>query len=121
MYVGKIQNPIMVIVLSIVTCGIYAIYWLYTSLTELNKIAGKEVVNPILGAIIAPYGLYVLDKELVEIYKNEGIGEYKPNFILWIILTIVCGIGFYMAIYQLVGAFNKIWENRGATPPTAAA
>ena len=116
MYIGKTQNAVMVIVLSLVTCGIYSIYWLYTALNDLNKLVGREAVNPILGAIIAPYGLYVIDKEFVEINKNEGLEDYKSNFVLWILLCFVCSIGYFMAVSQIVKNFNAIWEKRGGTP-----
>ena len=112
MNVGKTQNPIMVAILSYITCGIYGIYYLYTVICELNTLAGKELVNPILGAIIYPYGWYIIDKELAELNKNEGL-EYKSNFVLWVILwVVVCGIGIAIAPYQIADSLNKVWEKR---------
>jgi hypothetical protein len=118
MNVGKTQNPVMVAILSYITCGIYGIYYLYTVICELNTITGKEIVNPILGAIIYPYGWYLVDKEIAELNKSEEL-EYKSNFVLWLILTfVVCGVGIAIAPYQISGSLNKVWEKRsgGAAP-----
>ena len=116
MYVGKTQNPMVIILLTLVTGGLFMIYWTYTAIIDVNKLTGKEAVNPILGAIIAIYGWYIIDKELVEIYKAEGLPERKPGFVMWLLLCLVCGIGSYVAIYQMVNSFNEIWAKRGGTP-----
>lgn len=122
MYIGKKENPTTVLILTIVTCGIYGIVYLYNVLSDLNKITGKELVNPILGAILAPWGWYVVDKEFQTLYPQEGLGEYKSNFILWIVLCL-CYIGAYISIYQICVGMNKIWDNRQGkgTPGDTAA
>jgi len=119
MYIGKTRSPVVVILLSIVTCGIYYIYWLYTIMDDLNKAAGREVMNPImftvLSIVCAPivyYVFYTVDKSLEEISANEGTG-YKANFILWLILSLVCGVGLWVGMAQLTDGFNAIWAARG--------
>ena|SRR5664280_529621 len=41
--VGKIRNPWMVILLSIITLGIYALYWQYASFKEMKEHAGEGI------------------------------------------------------------------------------
>jgi phosphotransferase system glucose/maltose/N-acetylglucosamine-specific IIC component len=118
MYIGKKRDPIVVILLSIVTCGIYGIYWYYTAMVDLNGILGEERLNPvtfiILCIICAPilyYVLYKIDSGLVQVAERERI-YYKENFILWLILALLLGAGVFVAIFQITGAYNKIWDNR---------
>ena len=118
MYIGKTRNPVVVILLSIVTCGIYYIFWLYTAMDDLNKAAGREIINPVLFTVLSIfcspliyYVFYTVDKNLGEISRNEGT-NYKENFILWLILTVICGIGLFIGLYQITEGFNELWAKR---------
>ena len=118
MYIGKIRSPVMVIIFSIITCGIYYIYWLYTVMDDLNKAADREIINPvlflILGIFCGPfvyYIFYTVDRNLGELSRNEGT-NYKENFILWLILTLICSIGLWIGMAQITEGFNEIWTKR---------
>jgi len=118
MYIGMTRSPFVVILLSIVTCGIYALFWYYTIMKDLNLALGEERINPVLflvlGILCGPvfwYVLYVMDKGLLEIARNEGV-NYSENFILWLLLTFIFGIGSFVAMYQITCAYNEIWARR---------
>lgn len=118
MYIGKTRSPVVVILLSIVTCGIYYYYWLYTIMDDLNKAADREIINPVLFLILSIfcgpfiyYVFYTVDRNLGEISRNEGV-NYKENFIVWLILTLICSIGLIMGMYQITEGFNAIWAER---------
>lgn len=49
MYKFTQRSPITIILLSIVTCGIYFIYWLYVTSKEINDALGREEINTVLG------------------------------------------------------------------------
>lgn len=51
MYTGTKRSPVNVILLSIVTCGIYGIWWLYNAGKEINQALGREAVNPIFAVV----------------------------------------------------------------------
>ena len=119
MYVGKIRPPAQVILFSIITCGIYAIYWYYTIMNDLNKARGKEIINPVLFLVLSIfcgfllwYILYVIDKNLVELSAEEGTNYNKENFILWLVLSFVLGVGTIVAMWQITNAYNDIWARR---------
>lgn len=40
------RNVAMVIILTLVTCGIYGIYWTYTTLVSMEEVSGKEASVP---------------------------------------------------------------------------
>jgi hypothetical protein len=104
---GVERNPITVIILSIVTCGIYSIYWLYMVTKEINAALGEERINFVmyflLGILCFPLifvGMYKIDEALV----LQG----RSNFVLWIILSFV-GVGFFIMIYQVQESMNELW------------
>ena len=119
-YIGITRDPVMVIVLSIVTCGIYYFYWLYTVMNDLNRMTGREIINPgtfiLLCIFCAPsiyYVFYTVDKNLAEASRYEGT-YYKENFIMWLILAMVCGIGLLIGMHNITEGFNAIWARRSA-------
>jgi len=118
MYIGKTRSGVTVILLSIVTCGIYAYFWYYTILNDINRALNRQEINPALfwvGIFCCPlilwYILYKVDKGLGELAHTEGTA-YKENFTMWLLLTIFCGIGSLMAMVQITDGFNSIWARR---------
>jgi len=125
-YVGQIRNPVHVILFTILTCHIYGAYWHYNTIKDFNSMRDKQIVDPtlwlvlvILAPIASLYLIYTYEKNLIEICAEEGIPYEKENFIIWLVLSFVSGVGLYMALYQLQTKLNEIWINRGAEPPVA--
>ena len=55
------NEPILVLVLCLVTCGLYMIYWNMKMAEVLNKAAGKELIAPpvaILAGCCLPLNIY---------------------------------------------------------------
>jgi hypothetical protein len=55
------NEPILVLILGFVTCGIYPIIWKLKMATVFNKIAGKDAISPViavLGACCLPVTIY---------------------------------------------------------------
>lgn len=111
---GVERNPVTVIILSIVTCGIYSIYWLYMITKEINAALGEERINFVLyflvGILCFPLiflGMYKIDEALVQLQARIGL-QGKSNFVLWIILSFV-GVGTFIMIYQVQEALNELW------------
>ena len=117
-YIGKKRNGIVVILLGIVTFGIYYLFWYYTIMDDINKASGEEripalgwLIGSILCAPLLWVVLYKVDKNLSRLAQENGT-YYKENFVLWLLLTIFCGIGGIIAMFQICGGFNEIWEKR---------
>ena len=114
MFKGEKRDPLMLILLSIVTCGIYCIYWHYTVGNEINSALGKEAVNPVLAIIsfccfpVLFYYVYTVDKALEELTAERGI-KYTSNFVLWVI-TMLFGIGTLVEMFQVQTTLNEVWE-----------
>jgi membrane protease YdiL (CAAX protease family) len=113
---GMKRDPLLIIVLSVVTCNIYGIYWLYTIGKEINQKLGREAVSPALSLIgvfccfpVVLYYLYTVDKACVELSGENNV-PYQTNFILWLLLTIVAGAGTLFAYFQVQSFLNALWD-----------
>jgi hypothetical protein len=112
----KIRNPVSVILLSIVTCGIYYLYWVWETNKQLNALLGREDVGAgilILSWFCLPVSWYIWyrwDKSLMEITEGTR-ARYSSNFILWIILSVVAGVGTLVMSFQIQDTLNSVYGN----------
>jgi hypothetical protein len=111
---GETRNPLLVLVLSIVTCGIYQIVWSYLVSEEINRAAGEKKIDPIifflLGIICFPLifiGWYKIDEALFELNNRAGLPANK-NFVTWLLLCLL-GVGGLFMIYQVQEQLNVLW------------
>ena len=90
----KERNPITAIILSVVTCGIYAIYWAICMAKEAVSVKDESdsgVLEIVLMLFLAPVGFYLAEKKLAEGCEAKGIA-HKDNSVLYLILGFV-GLG----------------------------
>lgn len=115
-YVGTNRSPVTVILLSLVTCGIYGLWWMYTIGNEINTALGKDAVNPIfgvlaiipcVGTIIMLYYIYTVDQALQELCPSRGV-PYSSNAVLWIIVSIFISYFVFEAMAQ--STLNQVWD-----------
>ncbi len=104
------KNIVMCLILSLVTCGLYTLYWFITLSEDSQVLSGQDGVNPYLSLLLifATCGLYYLYwyYKLGECMDSvcADHGEPNQNFAL---IFLVCGIfGVGIAAYCL--AQNKI-------------
>jgi hypothetical protein len=104
-----------VAILTIVTCGIYAIFWQYFVFKE-NKDASHEGVGGAVGVIFAIFisivNIFLLPAEVGNIYEKAG--QEKPvrgvtGF--WCLIPIA---GWFIWLYKVQTAINTRWEQMGA-------
>jgi hypothetical protein len=113
MYRGTRREPVLVILFSVLTCGIYYLYWLYQVKNDVNGLLGREEISTgwYVAAIFVPflylYLLYKADLALVEVCPQRGV-NYTSNFTLWLLLTLL-GVGIYVAMFQITTTLNELW------------
>ncbi len=95
----KKRSVAAVIILSIITCGIYMIYWTYVTCESLQKESGISKLPPILIMLlmlfVSPAGGALLGwdcNETVNIIKTKKGLPTKDNSVLWIVLGAIIGI-----------------------------
>jgi TRAP-type uncharacterized transport system fused permease subunit len=119
---GEVRNSMMVFLLSIATCGIYGLYWLYTVGNELKAYLGKEDINPMMDILIALvcflYGYYVpikYGKLIFEAQQKAGVPNPQDVGVKALLFNLLlCGFGYKVLQDEL----NKVWEAGGAGPAT---
>ena len=119
---GQVRGVGMVILLSIVTLGIYEIYWLYKSFSELRAYRGQGV-SGLAGVLLALVivSIFLLPAYVGRMYKEDG---QEPKITgwggFWVLVPYIGGI---IWIAKIQGALNSFWEAKqraGAAVPAAA-
>ncbi len=82
------------IILSIVTCGIYYLYWIYNTSSEIQAETLNSDVSPALELVFSLfcgiyqiYWMYKYSKKIVEMYARRGV-QTSDNSIVALILSI---------------------------------
>ena len=112
---GKIRSWGVVAILTIITCGIYGLFWQYYVFDENKKSSGEGVggvVGVILAIFIGIVNIFLLPAEVGNIYEKAG--QEKPvrgvtGF--WALIPIV---GWFIWLYKVQNAINTRWEQMGA-------
>lgn len=100
--IGTTRNPVMVFVLTNVTCGIYGIWQGYQMLQELKAFRQKDDINlimfliPVLGLL----EMMKLSDKVAEAKRMAGSNKPAASGILYILL----------GIYFLPADLNDVWE-----------
>jgi hypothetical protein len=113
---GKIRNPVVVILLTIVTLGIYGLYWHYAMFKETNEFS-NEGISGVFGLLITFFcsivAIFLLPAQVGSTRKGAGMPEGVSALNgLWILLPIV---GIFIWIFQTQNAANGLWESQGVT------
>jgi hypothetical protein len=111
--IGEPRGVGFVILLSIVTFGIYHFYWVYKSLEEMKRHTG-EGIGGVLGLVIAILlGVviwFVLPSEVGRMYRDDGREGPMTGWTgLWLFLPIV---GWFVWTIKIQGALNRYWESK---------
>lgn len=109
--VGKVRNPWAVIGLSIITLGIYFLYWTYSVFQEMKDNTGDGiggVAGLLIGIFIGIVNGFLLPSEIGNAYAKSG--RQKPvsgvtGF--WLFLPL---IGFIVWVVKVQGALNDRWQ-----------
>jgi hypothetical protein len=120
--VGKVRNPWAVIGLSIITLGIYGLYWQYVMFKDMKDYSGVGIgggLGLVLAIFIGIVNVFLMPAELGNIYSS--MGQEKPvkgTTGFWVLIPLA---GFIIWIIKVQGAANRLWEGAGAAPAAAAA
>ncbi|MEZ5180783.1 MAG: DUF4234 domain-containing protein [Acidimicrobiales bacterium] len=110
---GAQRSPIVVILLSIVTLGIYGVYWQYALFKEMKDHSGQGI-GGVLGLVlgIVTGGLttvFLLPHEVGGLYQRRG-GEAPVSWLTgwWVLLPIVGGL---VWLFKVQGRLNEYWAS----------
>lgn len=113
--IGKPRSWVAVFLLSLITIGIYGLYWQYKTFQEMKDHTGNGI-GGVLGLILAIFvgfvNPFLMSSEVGNMY--EAAGQEKPVrgiTGLWALLPLVGGL-IWLAKTQ--NALSRYWEAHGA-------
>ena len=104
----KERNLVLCIVLSLVTCGIYSIYWVIMLAKEgvsVKDPSDDGILEIILMLFLPFLGMFLVEKKLAEGCQARGIA-HSDNSVLYLILGLL-GFGI-VGICMLQNDLNKL-------------
>ena len=113
--VGKVRNPWAVFGLSIITLGIYFLYWTYQVFREMKDHTGEGVGGPIglvIGIVVGIVNVFLIPSEAGNMYAKAG--QPKPVRGVTGFWTFIPLVGFLIWLLKVQGALNKKWESAAA-------
>ena len=121
---AKIRNPLGTVGLSIITIGIYYVFWWYFINREMRDLGrarnadlgqnpGQSVLALTLGALIVVPAIVTLWRTSARIENAQeavGIDRRVSGPIVFILLLLIAPVGIWYAQSEL----NKVWEAQGS-------
>jgi len=112
---GESRSPVAVLLLSLITCGIYHLYWVYKTSEETQRYLGKVTPSPAVELLLCMFtcGIYYIywnykyGKIIAECQMRAGL-KSEDNSILFLILAIF-GFGIIDSLI-MQSTLNRVWE-----------
>ena len=109
---GEVRSWVVVFLLTLVTCGIYGLYWQYRMFEDNKRFSGEGVggaVGLILAIFIGIVNWFLLPAELGNIYEKMGREKRVSGLTgFWNLIPL---IGFLIWLAKVQGAENALWES----------
>ncbi|HEY3834091.1 MAG TPA: DUF4234 domain-containing protein [Acidimicrobiia bacterium] len=117
---GKVRSPWAVLGLSIITLGIYGLYWQYATFKEMKDYS-REGIGGVLGLILAIIigivNVFLMASEVGNLYAAKGQEKPVSGITgLWVILPILGGL---IWLFKVQGALNRFWGSNPAAVPAS--
>jgi Na+/proline symporter len=117
--IGRQRGVGFVIVLYIVTLGIYGLYWIYKSFDEMKGYR-RQGVSGIVGLLLAfiIVSTFLLPAYVGRMYNEDGNPNNPVSGLtgFWVFVPYV---GTFIWLYKIQTALNQFWASKGAPPPGA--
>jgi hypothetical protein len=115
---GETRSIGLSILLTIVTLGIYPLYWVYKTQDEIKRYSGNGVggvLGLVIWIVVAIVTFFVVPSEVRYMYEDLD-GAHSPvrgTTGLWVLLPLIGPIVWFVKVQ---GALNRYWESKGAAP-----
>lgn len=107
---GIQRNVVWVVIFSIITLGIYSLYWTYKSFQELKDSTGQGI-GGLLALVIAIFfyiiDMFLLPNEIEKAHDDNGTESTVTALTgLWFLLPL---IGWIVWVVKVQGSLNDLW------------
>jgi Domain of unknown function (DUF4234) len=113
--IGQTRDSGREALLSLVTCGLYAYYWIYLTGEELKE-HNREGIGGVAALLLTLVivGPFIVASEIEKMYKSDGReSPVTPLQALWLLLPLA---GIYIYVNKMQTALNDYWISKGAAP-----
>jgi hypothetical protein len=118
---GQRRGVVFVLLIGLITFGIYWVYWAFKTQEEMKQHTGVGV-GGVLGLVIwillTPVSAFLIPSEVGQMYRRDGqeapIGGWTGLWLFPGALLIIPAIVWWVKVQ---GALNRYWDSKGA--PTA--
>ena len=107
--VGRHRNPLTVLLLMLVTLGIYGLYWIYISFAEVKVHRGVGV-SGFVGLLLAliPVSIFLLPQYVGNMFADKGKERPVSGMTgLWALVPLV---GSVIWLFKVQGRLNEFWS-----------
>lgn len=108
-------NKGLTILLMIVTCGIWGIFWTYRTSEDLKKYNGDGlggVLGVVIYLLLSIVLMFTIPNEIKSMYERDGRqSPVTAIWGLWFLLPIIGHIIWYLKVQD---ALNEFWRSKGA-------
>jgi hypothetical protein len=113
--IGEKRDPLMVVVFTLLTCGIYGIFWWYTVMTEIKNALGRQDINPGMEILLTfvtcgIYGFYLYYKyPQLMLEMQDRAGKPRNDITMTALLLAIFGLAI-VSIPIMQSELNSIWD-----------
>jgi Domain of unknown function (DUF4234) len=124
--VGKRRGVVFVLLITLVTLGIYSLYWVYKTQQEIKDYSGEGlggVLGLVIWILISPVSAFVIPSEIgTNLFARAGRERPVTGWTgLWLFPFGIFLIPAIVWFVKVQGSLNRFWESAGAATATPAA
>lgn len=112
--IGERRDPVMVLVFSLLTCGLYSWYWWFVTATDVKNALRREDINPAMELVLSfvTCGIYLIflyykyPQMMLEMQERVRLPRNDISTV-----SLLLGIFFPLAAMFIIQTeLNKIWD-----------
>jgi len=109
------------ILMTIVTLGIYSLYWVFKTQDEVKNHSGQGVggvLGLVIYIVVSVVTWFLIPSEVGKMFTRDGRPAPFTGWTgLWLLLPI---IGAFVWFIKIQGALNRYWESKAGAAATPA-
>jgi hypothetical protein len=112
---GPFYSTGLVILLTLVTIGLWPVFWTYRTNEDLKRYSGEGLGGPIgvlLYIFVSPVLMFTIPNEIKNAYERDG--RESPVTALWGLWFLLPLIGNIIWYVRVQAALNDFWTSKGA-------
>jgi hypothetical protein len=114
--VGKPRGVVFVLLIGLITFGIYWLYWVFKTQQEMKDYSGQGlggVLGLVVWILIAPVSAFVIPSEAGNLYGRAGMQRPVTGWTgLWLFPFGILIIPAIVWFVKVQGALNRFWESQ---------